>query len=74
METSTQQVPLVAPEMKFCTDCGEKILRKAEICPKCGCQQIPAPQRPVQQSTNFAMGVGLSRLGLIAAHDYWCHA
>lgn len=27
---------------KFCTDCGEIILARAEICPKCGCRQLPA--------------------------------
>lgn len=26
-------------DTKFCTSCGEKILRKAVICPKCGCEQ-----------------------------------
>lgn len=26
-------------DTKFCTSCGEKILRKAVICPKCGCAQ-----------------------------------
>ena len=25
-------------EMKFCVHCGEKILKNAVICPKCGCQ------------------------------------
>ncbi len=26
------------PEMKFCSECGQKVLRKAIICPHCGCQ------------------------------------
>lgn len=26
---------------KFCPECGEIILAKAEICPKCGCRQPP---------------------------------
>ena len=26
-------------DTKFCTSCGEKILRKAVLCPKCGCEQ-----------------------------------
>jgi hypothetical protein len=25
----------------FCRDCGQVILRRAEICPKCGCRQSP---------------------------------
>lgn len=58
--------PPAAPEMKFCMDCGQKILRKAEICPKCGCRQITAPQRPTQQHKHFFMGVELATVGLIA--------
>lgn len=25
----------------YCRDCGQVILRRAEICPKCGCRQSP---------------------------------
>lgn len=28
---------------KFCTDCGQAIKAKAEICPKCGVRQLAAP-------------------------------
>lgn len=28
---------------KFCSDCGETIKAKAEICPKCGVRQSPPP-------------------------------
>ena len=28
-----------ASDQKFCADCGEVILAKAVICPKCGCRQ-----------------------------------
>lgn len=28
---------------KFCSDCGAVIKIKAEICPKCGVRQLPAP-------------------------------
>ena len=34
-----------APDMKFCMDCGQKILRRAEICPRCGCRQLPPQTR-----------------------------
>lgn len=27
-----------APETKFCTECGQKIAKKAVVCPHCGCQ------------------------------------
>jgi hypothetical protein len=29
--------------MKYCMDCGQQILRRAEICPRCGCRQLPPP-------------------------------
>lgn len=29
----------VLPELKFCTECGQQIKRRAEICPLCGCRQ-----------------------------------
>lgn len=28
----------VQQEMKFCSECGQKVLKKAIICPHCGCQ------------------------------------
>ncbi len=33
------------PGMKFCKDCGKQIMRKAEICPHCGCRQLPSPRK-----------------------------
>lgn len=32
-----------AIDEKFCSDCGAVIKAKAEICPKCGVRQMPAP-------------------------------
>lgn len=32
-----------APDEKFCSECGEIIKTKAEICPKCGVRQLPVP-------------------------------
>ncbi|NTU57371.1 MAG: TM2 domain-containing protein [Chlorobiaceae bacterium] len=37
-ETTTK-----GPDEKFCTECGEIIRAKAEICPKCGVRQTPPP-------------------------------
>lgn len=39
MEKETQRTK--APDEKFCSECGEIIKAKAEICPKCGVRQIP---------------------------------
>jgi hypothetical protein len=35
----SQQPP--SQDQKFCMDCGKVILRRAEICPGCGCRQLP---------------------------------
>ncbi len=49
-ETNTTQASTAtaAPETKFCSECGEKIAKKAVICPHCGCRTEPeekaAPQ------------------------------
>jgi hypothetical protein len=34
-------------ETKFCTNCGEEIDIRAEICPKCGVRQSPPPSETV---------------------------
>ncbi len=50
-ETTTTQV-----ETKFCKECGGKILRKAVICPLCGCQveetAAATPQQIVINNSN----------------------
>ena len=43
--TSTEQ----QPQTKFCKECGEKIAKKAVICPHCGCQV-----EEMNQATNEA--------------------
>ena len=35
--------PRAANETKYCMDCGQKILWRAELCPHCGCRQLPPP-------------------------------
>lgn len=37
---------------KFCSDCGENIKAKAEICPKCGVRQFAAPNSLVSTAPN----------------------
>jgi hypothetical protein len=60
MGSPMSQEPTLAPEMKFCVDCGQKILRRAEICPGCGCRQVAAPK------TLPFMSIGFTTIGLIA--------
>ena len=40
----TDPEPSIGQDKKYCMDCGKVILRQAEICPGCGCRQIPAPR------------------------------
>jgi hypothetical protein len=42
---------VVSAEQKYCSDCGNVILRRAEICPKCGCRQLSAPVSAVGAET-----------------------
>ncbi|HEY1270307.1 MAG TPA: NINE protein [Candidatus Binatia bacterium] len=37
------ETPRKAADEKFCSECGAIIKAKAEICPKCGVRQLPAP-------------------------------
>lgn len=48
---------ITVQETKFCKECGQKIAKKAVICPLCGCQveEMPrseAPQQIVINNTN----------------------
>ena len=42
---------------KFCSECGEVIRIKAEICPKCGCRQYTAPVQSVIMRSEPSPGV-----------------
>lgn len=41
---------------KFCRDCGEKILERAVVCPKCGCAQS-SPKISTHDSVAFLLVV-----------------
>ena len=48
---------VITQETKFCKECGQKIAKKAVICPLCGCQvedmqRNEAPQQIVINNTN----------------------
>ena len=56
----------VAQETKFCKECGQKIAKKAVICPHCGCQveetQQASPQIVINnsnQNTNSNVNAGV---------------
>lgn len=37
LHESTESTQL--PELKYCSECGKQIKRRAELCPLCGCRQ-----------------------------------
>ncbi len=63
----------VQQETKFCKECGQKIAKKAVICPLCGCQveetkHEAAPQIVINnsnQNTNQNVNAGM---GMLAGH------
>ena len=62
---------------KFCSECGSIINAKAEICPKCGVRQMPAPSAsPLGQTTasgknKVVAGVLALFLGGIGVHKFY---
>lgn len=62
-------------DQKFCRDCGEVILAKAEICPKCGVRQmappiVSSPTNPERKSKLIA-GLLALLLGGIGIHKFY---
>jgi len=53
-------------DKKFCTTCGEKILKQAEICPKCGVRQPNAhkPEAAKKKDPVIAIIAGIFIPGL----------
>jgi TM2 domain-containing membrane protein YozV len=55
---------------KFCSECGEAIKVKAEICPKCGVRQAAAPAPPAGRNKTLA-GLLALFLGGIGIHKFY---
>ncbi|MFB6233064.1 MAG: NINE protein [Haloarculaceae archaeon] len=52
-------------EFKYCTNCGERIDTKAEICPECGVrQEPPAGSSDVDRTTAALLAILLGGLGV----------
>lgn len=60
---------------KFCKDCGSVINVKAEICPKCGVRQLPAPNSLASTAPNgkskLAAALFALFLGGIGIHKFY---
>lgn len=48
--STTTAVP-IGSDQKYCSECAKVILRRAEICPGCGCRQVAT--QPVQPGPGF---------------------
>jgi TM2 domain-containing membrane protein YozV/ribosomal protein L40E len=65
------------PDEKFCIECGGIIKAKAEICPKCGVRQLPAPFKanlgPVASNGKSRVAAALLAffLGGFGAHKFY---
>jgi hypothetical protein len=44
--STTTTVPIGA-DQKYCSECAKVILRRAEICPGCGCRQVAEPNSTI---------------------------
>jgi TM2 domain-containing membrane protein YozV/ribosomal protein L40E len=64
-----------AADEKFCRDCGAVIKVKAEICPKCGIRQTPAPSSLGTSAPNgksrIAAALFALLLGGIGVHKFY---
>ncbi len=60
---------------KFCSDCGEVINLKAEICPKCGVRQMASPKALSSTAPNgkskIAAALFAFFLGGFGAHKFY---
>lgn len=57
-EQSDPDAPTPGPDEVFCTECGEVIKERAEVCPECGVRQEPAETdaEPATQQQDGATG------------------
>jgi TM2 domain-containing membrane protein YozV len=60
---------------KFCIECGEIIRAKAEICPKCGVRQSPAPSALAASAPNGKSRIAAALLALflggVGVHKFY---
>ena len=55
----------------FCSDCGEVISSKAEICPKCGVRQKSSSTQAPNGKSKVAAGVLALIVGSIGVHKFY---
>lgn len=64
-----------AEDEKFCSDCGEAIKAKAEICPECGVRQLPPPNPLASTAPNGKSRIAAALLafffGIFGVHKFY---
>ena len=66
MGSPLPQGPSVAPEMKYCADCGKQMPRVADFCPHCGCRQGAPPggdSSGIFSQSGRALGTAVGTVG-----------
>lgn len=66
--------------MKYCSECGNELLDKAEICPRCGCRVSPPRTAGKSSSSNEDLDLitkiflilGTIALGVFLIPLAWC--
>jgi hypothetical protein len=88
MEISVEPQATKNADQKYCGDCGKLILRRAELCPGCGCRQMAAPKEPSllnfsETASSVAISAGNvgkmlitpargAMLTLLVLNVFWC--
>jgi TM2 domain-containing membrane protein YozV/ribosomal protein L40E len=68
------QATAKAADERFCTECGQIIKARAEICPKCGVRQLAPPAsaaQPPSGRSKIAAGLFAIFLGGIGIHKFY---
>jgi TM2 domain-containing membrane protein YozV len=60
----------ISENEKYCTSCGQVILKQAELCPMCGAKQANAVQAAAIKSKTTAGLLGIF-LGGLGAHKFY---
>jgi hypothetical protein len=69
---STSTVAYKSSQEKYCKDCASVIWLNAEICPKCGCRQIPeSTNRSGRLNKTGTPSVGMPLLALFVLNALW---
>lgn len=66
-----QMVAGQAMDGKYCSDCGQVIARRAEICPQCGVRQMAATSAQIGGKSRTTAALLAFFLGGIGAHRFY---